>query len=51
MAKQVLDHVDIDALLQKMRGKAMSERVHRYRRIETSGVGGIAERALHWSAS
>ena len=39
MAKQVLDHADVDALLQEMGGKAMPERVHRHRFVEASGIG------------
>ena len=46
MAEQILDHVNVDALFQEMRGEAMPQRVHGDRFIEPRSLNGAMADAL-----
>ena len=47
MAEQVLDHADVDALLEQMGGEAVPQGVHGHRLVETGGLGRLAASPLH----
>ena len=47
MPEQVLDHPDIDALFEKVRGKTVPQGVHGNRRIETDNAHGLAASPLN----
>ncbi len=46
MTEEVLDHTDINALFQKMRGKAVAQGVNGYIVIEPRSIGRSAKDAL-----
>src|ERR1700692_956539 len=47
MAEQILDHVNVDALFQKMGGEAVAQRMHGDRFIETRDLGCPAASSFH----
>ncbi len=47
MSEKMLDHPDIDALLEQMGCKAVAQRMRRDALIEAGAAGGVAEGPLH----
>ena len=50
MPEKILNHADIDALLQQMRGEAMAKRVHGHGLSEPCCISRLATSALHGAA-
>ena len=46
MAKQHLDHADVDLLFEQVRGKTVAQRMHRYALVDLCGFGGGVDGAV-----